>query len=637
MKKIYVLLFICAANILSADSIVNSRFEKMSSEIYRVRNAGDDYFDGKVSPDFFDKIASGDFNRNLFHKFSDRKAWEKARKSKYADLIIAEADKIKSGEVAQLLFSEYRRFKIDGNRSGYQLRFNTRRKNMSILALALCLTGDKEKYMPRLLDHVVAVMEEFTWCVPAHAHWIKNTLIDREPVALFAGETAVTMAILHNILGEELDKEIENISEKIRRRILNTIIYATFYNLESSETSGWYIMPHPNNWTPWTAYNVLLATILLEQDNAKVAAFIRELLRVSALFASTYSDDGFCDEGPDYHGKAGMKLFTFLHLLHKIRPGSMDQIFAMPRIRAMFEFIAHIRIGKDHQVNYADGSPFFKPWLEDILMCGEVLKSDILKELGVGKTSVLGNNSDYLDPGYKLLFHLPELPEKVSPGAPFSYFKDRLAIIRSKGFSVALKAGHNMESHNHNDLGNITVYYKDAPVIVDAGSEYYTRLNFSDKRYTLWYTRGSGHNAPVFGDIEQMYGKKYTAFFERADRKKLAVNLSNAYPENANVEKFIRTVDFADEKITLKDDFKLTRPQIARIKFLTPSKVEKISRNSIKIDNVIMNFEGIELDKISTLPKMNGSWNIPLTAIEFKTGNSQYSFSFQACTENTVL
>ena len=631
MKMFIVLLLICMANILAAESIVNARFEKMSSEIFRVRNAGDDYFDGKVPADFFDKLASGDFNRNLFHKFSDRRAWKKARQSQYADMIISQADKIKHGEVAQLLFSEYRRFKTDGNRKGYQLLYNKRRENMGMLALALCLTGNKEKYMPRLLDHVVAVMEEFTWCVPAHAHWIKNTLIDREPVALFAGETAVTMAILHNILGEELDKEIENISEKIRRRILDTIVYATFYNLESSETSGWYIMAHPNNWTPWTAYNVFLATILLEKDNAKVAAFTRELLRVSALFASTYSDDGFCDEGPDYYGKAGMKLFTFLHLLHKIRPGSMDQIFAMPRIRAMFEFIAHIRIGKDHQVNYADGGPFFKPYLEDILMCGEVLKSDILKELGVGKTASLGNNSDYLDASYKLLFHLPELPEKVSPGAPFSYFRDRLAIIRSKGFSIALKAGHNMEAHNHNDLGNITVYYKDAPVIVDAGSEYYTRLNFSDQRYSLWYTRGSGHNAPVFGDIEQMYGKKYTAFFEHADSKKLTVNLSKAYPEAAKVEKFIRTVDFADEKIILKDDFKLTRPRLARIKFLSPSKAEKISPNSLKIGHVIMNFKGIELEKISTLPKMNGSWGVSLTAIEFKTKNSQYSFSFTPC------
>ena len=93
MKMFIVLLLICMANILAAESIVNARFEKMSSEIFRVRNAGDDYFDGKVPADFFDKLASGDFNRNLFHKFSDRRAWKKARQSQYADMIISQADK----------------------------------------------------------------------------------------------------------------------------------------------------------------------------------------------------------------------------------------------------------------------------------------------------------------------------------------------------------------------------------------------------------------------------------------------------------------------------------------------------------------------------------------------------------------
>lgn len=632
MKK-YILLIFCFANIMHASSIVNSKFEKMSPEIYSVKNSGSNYFDQYIPSDFFDKLAAGDFNRNLYHKFSDRKAWENARKSKYADMIIEKADKIKPGEVAQLLFSQYRRFRIDGNREEYQKSYHQRRKNLSCLALALCLTGDKEKYMPRLLDHVVAVMEEFSWCVPAHAHWIKNTLIDREPVALFAGDTAATMAVLHNILGEELDKEFENISEKIKQRILKNVVYATFYDYDSSETSGWYIMAKPNNWTPWTAYNVLLAVLLLEDDNAKIAAFTRELIRVSAHFASLYNDDGFCDEGPQYYNVAGLKLFSFLHLLHRIQPGSMNKIFALPRIRAMFEFIAHIRIGNSHQVNFADGSPFFSPALADILPCGEILKSDILKELGVNKTLYPTGYFDSLNAGYKLLFLLPELPKKVSPGAPFSYFKNRLAILRSNGFSIALKAGNNMESHNHNDLGNITIYYQGEPVIVDAGSDYYTRVNFSDKRYTLWYTRGAGHNAPVFGDIEQIYGAGYTAFFEQADRKNLIVNLSNAYPARAGVRYFTRKVVFSEQKVVLEDDFKLTKPQIAKIKFLTPCKVEKISENCVKVGNVFVKFQGIRFEKISTCPKLNSSWNISLTAIEFKTENNNYSFSFSNSNE----
>lgn len=597
-------------------------------KMYRVEHAGDNYFDGKIPTDFFDKIASGDFNRNIYHKFSDRKSWQNARKSKYADMIIKKADSIEAGKVPQLLFSEFRRYPADGDRVGYQNLYYKRRADMGYLALALCLTGDKEKYMGRLLDHVLAITEEFTWCIPAHSHWVKTTYMNREPVDLFAAETGAVMAILHHILGEELDKEIEGLSEKIRKMSLQRVVYNTFYDPETSETNGWYSTSNPVNWTPWCSYNVLLTAILLEKDNVQLAAVIRELLRINANYASRYSDDGYCDEGPSYYSKAGLKLFGVLHLLHKIRLASMDRIFAMPRIRAIFEFIAHLRIGKNHQVNFGDASPVFLPEFGDVLPCGEILKSDIMKELGSGATAALGHCGDHLNTGYKLLFDLPELPAQVSAGASFSYFKNRLAILRSNDFSVALKGGSNGEEHNHNDLGHVTIYYKGEPVIVDPSHEYYARINFSSKRYTLWYTRGSGHNAPVFGGVEQLYGRKYVSFFEHADSRKLALNLDKSYPESAGVEKFVRNVDFAADKVVITDSFKLKSPKNAVIKFLTPCDVEKISDNSIRIGNTVLHLNNIKLRKIGKLPKMNGGWNCVLNSVELESSADKYSLIF---------
>ena len=626
----YSLLAICLAFIMTAHGKEIMKKQNMSSKIYRVEHEGDNYFDGRIPADFFEKIAAGDFNRNIYHKFSDRKAWEAVRESKYGKMILEKADAIKSGEVPQLLFSEFRRYVTDGDRVGYQTPYYKRRADMGYLALALCLTGDKEKYMPRLLDHVLAITEEFTWCIPAHSHWVKHTLMDREPVDLFAAETGAAMALLYHILGEELDKEIENLSEKIRKMALQRVVYNTFYDPESSETNGWYNTANPVNWTPWCSYNVLLTAILLENDNAKLAAFTRELLRINANFASRYGDDGYCDEGPSYYSKAGLKLFGVLHLLHKIRPGSMDQLFAMPRLRAIFEFIAHLRIGTNHQINFGDAFPVFLPEFGDVLPCGDILQSDIMKELGVGATASLGHCGDHINTGYKLLFELPDLPEKASAGAPFSYFKNRLAILRSNGFSVAVKAGNNGEEHNHNDLGNVTLYYKGEPLIIDAGNEYYARINFSSKRYTLWYTRGSGHNAPVIGETEQVFGKIYTAFFEHASKNKLTLNLNNAYPASAGVKKFTRNVDFTEKQVVLTDAIQLSAPQTVKIKFLSPCKAEKISEDTIRIGDVTVKLQGIKLEKISTLPKMNGSWNIPLTAIECQTSGTDYRFIFTA-------
>ena len=274
-----------------------------------------------------------------------------------------------------------------------------------------------------------------------------------------------------------------------------------------------------------------VARLLAEQTMYGTAKFLREFLSVNANFAYYYAEDGYCDEGPVYYSKAGLKLFSSLNLLHKIRPGSMDKLFAVPRVRAIFEYIAHVGIGNNHVVNYGDNGPRSAKDV-NVAICGEVLKSDLMKGLNNKDSKFyLGSNANYLNNGLQLLFDLPELQNNQKYVHPMSLFKDRLVILRTNGFSVAVKAGHNGEAHNHNDLGNVTVYFKNQPIIIDAGNGAYSRINFSDKRYTLWYTRGSGHNAPVFGNVEQMVGKHYSAKFIRADLKNVTVDLGKAYPK----------------------------------------------------------------------------------------------------------
>ena len=230
--------------------------------------------------------------------------------------------------------------------------------------------------------------------------------------------------------------------------------------------------------------------------------------------------------------------------------------------------------------------------------------------------------------GMRLLFDLPETTNHTPSDSPFSYFKDRLAILRSDVFSVSLKAGHNDESHNHNDLGHFSVFFKGEPVIIDSGSEYYTRVNASSRRYTLWYTRGSGHNAPVFDKIEQMSGKNYSASFLRAEKNILSLDLSKAYPQNAGVMNFVRNVEFTPEKIILRDEFQLKKAKDSTIKFLTPQNVELLPDGNLKIGNVHLTLNGIQVEKTKKRPKMNGSWNCVLTEIILKSTKNSYSITF---------
>ena len=141
----------------------------------------DRYLEKLLPADFFKKIAAGEYRTDYYPKFSDRKAWKKVRKCEVADRVIAMADKAVEQQVLPTPYSVYRQYQVTGDRANYEHLFFTRRDELSVLALAICLTGDKEKYMAPLMDRLIAVLEEFTWCIPAHMDWDPETGAPKQP------------------------------------------------------------------------------------------------------------------------------------------------------------------------------------------------------------------------------------------------------------------------------------------------------------------------------------------------------------------------------------------------------------------------------------------------------------------------
>jgi hypothetical protein len=599
-------------------------------------NSIDKYFDNFISQDFYNEIKKGNFNRNIFPKFSDRKAWEKANKNKYAPIIIQEADKILNDEVKVLTFSEFRRYSTDGNREDYQELYYERRKNLGLLTVAFCLTNNREKYLSKILDYTIAIYEEFTWVVPAHNYWKGDNYTQLGDVLctdLMSSSTGTTLALVHYLISEELDRYFENLSEKIRQRVLERTVYNVFYNPAPHQIGRlwWFQLGgKKNNWTPWCSYNNLIVAILLEKDNEKLAQFIYRYLQANAYFIAKYGDDGYCNEGPGYYSFAGLKLFEIFHLLHKIRPNSMEKVFAEPKIRAIFEFITKVRIGEKYQVNFGDThNPVFTPKIEGVAACGKLLNSEPMKAVVANRTATLGTNGQQLNTCLRLLFDVPEnLESNNFKQAEFAYFKDRMAILRSDAFTATIKAGNNLESHNHNDLGHFTLFYQGEPIIIDAGTEYYKKANFSNQRYTLWYTRGSGHNAAVFGNIEQMSSTDYTATFPVATKNLVTCNLSNAYPKDAGVKEFLRKLNFANNQVSIEDNFELANPKDVQIKLLSLINPRFINNTTLKFGDVILKLENIQFSKLNQLPQMYGSWNAVVYEIMLMSKNNNYKLNF---------
>ena len=70
-----------------------------------------------------------------------------------------------------------------------------------------------------------------------------------------------------------------------------------------------------NNWNPWICSNWLAAALLVEPDDQRRARHVEKILRTLDVFLDIYPEDGGCDEGPGYWGRAGASLFDCLDLL----------------------------------------------------------------------------------------------------------------------------------------------------------------------------------------------------------------------------------------------------------------------------------------------------------------------------------
>ena len=106
------------------------------------------------------------------------------------------------------------------------------------------------------------------------------------------------------------------------------------------------------------------------------------------------------------------------------------------------------------------------------------------------------------------------------------------------GFTLAAKAGHNQESHNHNDVGSFMLFYNGYPAMIDAGAGTYT------KDYNqLWVHSSAYHNLlPIINGNVQEEGRKYSAsnvsYSNHLNEVLFSQDISKTYPDSVGVIKW---------------------------------------------------------------------------------------------------
>jgi hypothetical protein len=471
----------------------------------------------------FVKRTSGAGLFNSLPDISERNRWEGLSSHLKTDLIEA-GEKARSLPWTQLLISDFTEFSRSGDRARFEDKYFPRRRKLSALIMAECVEN-KGRFMEDILDGLYLILEESSWCLPAHNSYIRDTPqeylpdVSRPIIDLFDAETGAFVAMAEYLLRPVLADISPYISGYVNDRLTHRLFdpYASYH--------FWWMGNGREpmcNWTPWIIQNILIAALTRDESfftESERRTFLEKAAVSLDFFLDEYGDDGCCNEGAQYYSHAGLCLFGALFVmkdaLDKDTSGRMTgteqssfaEIFKEPIIRNIGNYIVKMHAAGDYYINFADCSPICGRRSSREYLYGKATGDEALMRFAALDFHRGSREEKLLSEEINLFYHVLQaftrdemesfLGKEILP-EDFFFESTGLMTARDERFVLAAKAGNNADSHNHNDVGSFTVYKDGKPFIIDLGVETYTRKTFSGERYEIWTMQSQFHNLPTF-------------------------------------------------------------------------------------------------------------------------------------------
>lgn len=575
-----------------------------------------------------------------FPPASDRTAWEKIKtgilQKNWLDNSVSEAEKLSDEPWPDCSLKLFTLFLREGDRLQYEKHYFARRHRLVLDVLAEC-SEHKGRFIGDIAEGVWHIISEPTWALPAHEKYNGADPVPVEAelagVDIFASDTGLLFALIVQLLEKEMREYSSSLVDRMRNNVVRRII------LPIEAGSPWWLSCRGksiSNWVPWCCSNALGSILTFLKDSPdRQGILLRELISAVDRFIESYPPDGACDEGPMYWNLAVGQMFLFAEQLDKRTGGAYREFFQQTHIRKMGEYIAQMNLCSYYFLNPADAIsklPHFSPGM--LLAYGRRSASPMLQSFA--SEYAFGMNPEKpepapgvfrLDRDIKLacmLYNLFELPENIRPEhtsrEPVTWFADRQIFIARQnpektnlGTIAAIKGGDNAEGHNHNDVGQFSIYLNGRPIIVDPGIFSYSRKTFSDERYTLWWISGQGHNASSVNGNWQQPGEAHKAKLLRIDTRpeqpSVVFELSGIYPESAGVAEYVRSfgIDRKSGAVTVTDLMRLKDTSGFDVAFdlYSPECPEWENGKRLRWNSMSLVYDNIECVNIAEVP-LNG-------------------------------
>jgi hypothetical protein len=301
------------------------------------------------------------------------------------------------------------------------------------------------------------------------------------------------------------------------------------------------------------------------------------MLETIEYYLKGFDDDGCCLEGAGYWHYGFSHFCLFASMLRDYTDGKIN-LFDNPKVRKIAEFPLRIALNEKQAVNFSDANLGYKlcAWMMPFL-------KSVYPDIKLPK----------LEPptfaGAPLRYILWQDPNiEVSEFSPKSTaFEDAQWFIHiGENYSLAAKAGHNAEPHNHNDVGSFIVSKNGKVTFCDSGMGEYTRQYFSPERYMYFVTCSRGHSVPIINGKYQCTGKEKSKVFRMEDGA-FEFSMQNGYAEET-LTSLKRSFECLSDKAVMTDAYEFTKvPESLTERFISQTPITLGNGEIISGDSVI--------------------------------------------------
>ncbi|GKH77454.1 hypothetical protein CE91St6_30250 [Phocaeicola dorei] len=492
----------------------------------------------------------------------DRTYWEKIAQSEDGQKYYEEALEL-IGEKPEVPISDeiYRRANKEGNRGIYKPRYYRTMDRLERYTLAECMEN-KGRFIPQIETYCKAVMSMKSWMHPNHDD-SENSVLEGKRVAIDLGARKFGMVLsLADVLLE--DKLSEPLRKEIHSQLDRRITQSYFDSTLGIDTIGNSWIRKLSNWNAVCTSGSLF-TILTQADSKEDrAAAIGCAINSMKYYLSGFGEDGYCSEGVGYWGYGFGHYLYLAQMLSDYTDGKIDlfRFNNYEKLKKVAHFPYAFEIQDGVYPQFSDGSSSISAESDNLAALMAAKHYDAPKPLCFVSEEAVGTIMGWKDARE---YTSGNVQETTLPAV--TYFDD-YGIVISRGttgnpFSIAIKAGHNAENHNHNDVGSYVVVWGKDIVAGDVGAPSYTAGAFSPQNpaRSSW-----GHPVPKVNNTLQHNGRKYegkilnTNFSEATD--KVVMDLKKAYKEPL-LESLVRTMEHnrnGKGEIVIQDQFTATSP-----------------------------------------------------------------------------